>query len=312
MTTQLLHPYPYYEYTEDDPEMADLGAQHDLAIYLEDLLKLLYTEQGWYVIGNMYILERPNPRIAPDVFMAKVDIPQDQRPYVGSWDLSEPNRPVPAIVFEVASDETFPKDLDEKINRYQQMGVQEYFAYDPTLPRPIWHEKDVRLKGWKFVNKVRHAPLSHPDPTKKDWLWSEVLQRWLVPAGHELHLYDANGKRELTREELRQFLAKRVEEEADRAERERDAREAAELRAEQLEKEREAERLKVEQLEKERLADQQAREAEQQRIIQLEKEREAERLKVEQLEKEQQAAEQKEAALRRKLIEQGLNPDDFL
>jgi Uma2 family endonuclease len=281
MTTEVVEAYPYYEFTEDDPEMADLGVQHDLAGYLEDLLKLLYSEHGWYVNGNMYILERPNPRIAPDVFMAQVDIAEDQRPYVGSWDLSEPNRPVPAVVFEIASDETFPKDLDEKVTRYEAMGVQEYFVYDPTLPQPNWRDKNVRLKGWKFVNKIRQSPLSHPDPTKKGWLWSEVLQHWLVPAGHELHLYDANGKRELTREELRRFLAKRVEEEADRAERERDAREAAELEADRQAQE----------------AQRQAQEVQKQRLL------------VEQLEK---AAEQREIALRRKLLEQGLNPDDFL
>jgi Uma2 family endonuclease len=296
MTTQVLQTYPHYEYTEDDPDMADLGAQHDLAADLDDLLKLIYSEQGWYVNGNLYIIERPNPNIAPDVFMAKVNIPEDQRPYVYSWDLSEPNRPIPAIVFEIASSETFPKDLKEKIDRYQAMGVQEYFAYDPTLPQPIWPEKNVRLKGWKFVHKTRQSPATHP--TNAGWLWSEVLQRWLVPAGHELHLYDINGKRELTREELRQLMTKRAQEEALRATRERDAREAAERDAQQ-------QRL---------LAAQQAQEAEKQRLRaeQLEKEREAERQRITQLEKEREIAEQREAALRRKLIEQGLNPDDFL
>jgi Uma2 family endonuclease len=225
-------PQTHYIFTEDDPEMADLGAQGDLADYLKDLLRLLYSAQGWYVTSNMYIIERPNPRIAPDVFMAKVNIPQEQRPFVRSWDLSEPNRPVPAIVFEIASDETFPKDLDEKVERYRSMGVQEYFAYDPSVPDPIWHEKTVRLKGWKFVNKVGQAPRKHPE--HQDWMWSDVLQRWLAPAVHEIHLYDAKGKRELTRDELRIFHERRADKEAKRAERERDARERAERRAEQL------------------------------------------------------------------------------
>jgi Uma2 family endonuclease len=289
-------PQRHYIFTEDDPEMADLGAQGDLADYLKDLLKLLYSVQGWYVTGNMYILEHPRPRIAPDVFMAKVDIPQEQRPYVRSWDLSEPNRPVPAIVFEIASDETFPKDLDEKVERYRDMGVQEYFAYDPTVPQPIWREKNVRLKGWKFVNKVAQAPSTHP--THQDWMWSEVLQRWLAPAVHELQLYDVKGKRELTREELRVLNERRAEEEADRAERERDARERAERRADALEKERETDRLWAAEVEK-------AREAERQR---------AEQLAIEKAAAERRAAETEARieAIRQKLREQGINPDDVL
>jgi Uma2 family endonuclease len=268
-------PKIHYMWTEDPPDMADFGAQRDLTHALKKLLRRLYENKGWYVCGRMKVTEPKRVEVAPDVFMAKVARTNEQRAYVGAWDLGNPFYRVPALIFEISSSETFKEDLGYKVKRYREMGVEEYFVYNPSVPVPDWDEKDVRLKGWYFVNKTNQPPITHP--TYNDWLWSEILQRWLVRADHELHLYDAKGKRELTDDELGKLEEKRLAEAVEHAERERNAREAAERRAEK-------QRLRAEQLEKEREAERQAREV----------------------------AEQRKAALRRKLIEQGLNPDDFL
>lgn len=300
MTTQVLQPYPYVEFTEDDPEMADYNTQHQLAIKLEDWLKFLYRPSGWFVTGNVFLRHESYPRIAPDVFMCEIELSDAEAEAIKSWDMREPNRPAPALVFEVASGETFPKDLGEKVDRYRLMGVREYFVYDPTLPEPVWAEKHIRLRGWKYINGIVQAPSRHP--SKAGWLWSEVLQLWLAPAAHDLELRDSKGNLKPTREADRQ--AARYQ-----AELERQGRFAAELEVENAAKEVEKQRL---------LAQQQAQEAEKQRLLAQQQAQEAEkqRLRAEQLEKERLQAEQvakdKEAALRRKLIEQGLNPDDFL
>jgi hypothetical protein len=310
MTTQLLQPYPYVEFTEDDPEMADYNTQHQLAIKLEDWLKFLYRPSGWFVTGNVFLRHENYPRIAPDVFMCNVELSDEEADAIKSWDMRDPNRPAPALVFEVASGETFAKDLGEKVDRYRLMGVREYFVYDPTLPEPVWPEKHIRLRGWKYANGVVQAPSAHP--SKAGWLWSEVLQLWLAPAAQNLELRDSKGNLKPTREADRQAARHQFE-------LERDARYAAELEAENAAKEAEKQRLRAEQQIKE--TEKQAQETEKQRlrVEQLEKERLAEQQRLAQLEKEREAerqareaAEQREVAFRRKLIEQGLNPDDFM
>jgi Uma2 family endonuclease len=304
-TQQTIQVPTYYEFTEDDPDMAEKGAQHDLAIDTEDLLKLVFGTENWYIKGNMYIREKDRPNIAPDVFMCKVKLTQTEKDQMDSWDLSQPNRPVPSFVLEVASGETFPKDLGEKVERYRAMGVQEYFVYDPSQPRPVWREKDVRLKGWQFVDKVAQTPLAHPDSAKKGWFWSEVLQRWLAPAGIKLELYDAKGNRELTREERRQvavlssdFERERANEVTQRAiqleleKQVRDAqlaavrqeREEALRKAEQWELEEAARRAQLELERQEKEAERQAKEAERQAKEAERQEKEAERARRQQLE----------------------------
>jgi hypothetical protein len=310
MAIELLQPYPYVEFTEDDPEMAEYNTQHQLAVKMEDWLKFIYRPVGWFVTGNVYVLHENYPPIAPDVFMCNIQLSDEEADAVKSWDMREPNRPAPSLVFEVASGQTFPKDLGEKVDRYRLMGVQEYFVYDPTLPEPVWPEKHIRLRGWKFINGVARHPATHP--SKAGWMWSEVLQVWVVPAGHNLELRDTKGNLKPTRETDRQDARLQFE-------REREGRYAAELEAENNAKEAQKQRLRAEQLEKEH-------QTKRLRVEQLEKERQAERLRVEQLEQERQVQiqeaerqrlraeqlEQDKENLRRKLIEQGLNPDDFL
>ncbi len=43
--------------------------------------------------------------------------------------------------FEILSEETWRKDVEEKPDLYARLGVHEYFAYDPNpspAPRTIW------------------------------------------------------------------------------------------------------------------------------------------------------------------------------
>lgn len=182
----------------EEEDVADSGAQHDLARYLENLLSWLYRLQGWYVTGNVYILQKDDNPIAPDIFMCKIALSDTERAKVESWDLRQANRPAPAIVFEIASEATWEKDLGEKVNRYRAMGVEEYFTYDPSDPQ-VWSDKTTRLKGWRYeANKPPQAVL----PDEQGRLWSNVLQRWLVADGSFLRFYDLNGQIEATPEEV--------------------------------------------------------------------------------------------------------------
>jgi Uma2 family endonuclease len=76
--------------------------------------------------------EQGNPEacISPDV-MAVLGVsqrdPRERRSFF-SW---EENGRVPAIVFEMASQSTVDEDLGPKFWRYEELGVREYFLFDP-------------------------------------------------------------------------------------------------------------------------------------------------------------------------------------
>jgi len=111
------------------------------------------------------------------------------------WEMDKPNRPAPAITFELVIDDTLKDDLGEKVRRYGQIGVSEYFAYDPHKSSFVKKER-LRLQGWRYVNE---QPIPIP-PNEKDWLWSEELKVWLVPDPPYLQFY-SDGERRLTKAE---------------------------------------------------------------------------------------------------------------
>jgi Uma2 family endonuclease len=65
---------------------------------------------------------------SPDVFVVFGVSPRFRRSYK-TW---QENGKTPAFVLEITSNSTKIKDEQEKPQLYQQLGVQEYFQYDPT------------------------------------------------------------------------------------------------------------------------------------------------------------------------------------
>ena len=67
--------------------------------------------------------------------MFKIQVTSQNRPKrLKTWKMWEPNRPAPFVVFEIAAADTWRLDLREKPEKYRQLGVNEYFAYDPSVP----------------------------------------------------------------------------------------------------------------------------------------------------------------------------------
>jgi hypothetical protein len=127
---------------------------------------------------------------------------------------------------EILWEETWPKDLQEKPSTYAQLGVQEYYAYDPNTP-PLRRATSQRLFGWHLdsqqasIRPLMLRPEGH--------LWSRELDSFLVPNGRWLRLYDRHGDLRLTEAEARaqqaeraahraEIAARRAEMEAERAE----------------------------------------------------------------------------------------------
>jgi hypothetical protein len=125
--------------------------------------------------------------------------------------------------------------LTEKPVIYGQIGVQEYYAYDPyEPPLPLSRRKGRRLFGWQ--RDARTGLLRQLSSQPDGSLWSPHLNSWLRSDGRYLRLYDRSGSQRLTKTEA----------ETERAEREARARQAEAERAEaaiqqlQAEAEREA------------------------------------------------------------------------
>lgn len=105
------------------------------------------TDVFWYwEEGN------PEARVAPDV-MVVPGVPQRDRRSFFSW---EEGGRVPAVVFEFASRGTYQTDEEEKYFLYEELGVPEYFLFDPEglyLSTPL---KGYQLNGTTYT-RIRAA-----------------------------------------------------------------------------------------------------------------------------------------------------------
>src|SRR5712691_8327226 len=224
----------YYDFhpTEEDL-MGETSVHAALVHYLVEVLTWLFRGRTCAIYENLNFYQTSNPNeypLAPDIVVIKeVDFR-----HLRSWRVGKTG-PAPHVVFEIASEETWKKDLDEKPMRYAQMGVQEYFAYDPNVPA-LRRAASQRLFGWQLgTDNPQMSALSAGADGR---LWSAHLESFLVPEGELLRLYDRQGHLRLTQAE--------TEAEARRAETRRAEIEARARRVETRRAEIEAEARRAE------------------------------------------------------------------
>lgn len=143
------------EYPESDGQpMAESDLHRKEMTYLIDALTEHFRPAvDVYVAGNLFLYyKKGDPRavVAPDLFVVKGAIKRDRKVYK----LWEEHR-TPCLVVEVTSDTTRDEDLSDKLTVYEQLGVEEYFLFDP-----LGDYLDPRLQGHWLVNgRYRPAPL---------------------------------------------------------------------------------------------------------------------------------------------------------
>jgi len=211
--------YYYDSHPTEEDLMGESSQHHTVTGYLEDVLKWLFQNQtcSVYVNLNFYVTDDEDEYpIAPDLAVIK-GVPFRHEI---SWRIGV-SGPAPQVVFELASDKTWKRDLDEKPLTYARIGVQEYYAFDPyEPPLPLSRRKGRRLFGWHLdadTGLMRQVP-----PQSDGSLWSAQLTSWLRPDGMFLRLYDPFGRRRLTKGEVDEAKAEREararQAEAERAE----------------------------------------------------------------------------------------------
>jgi Uma2 family endonuclease len=121
-------------------------------IYLfEALIELLQREPEVYVGADMllyYVEGNPRKFVVPDVF-ATLGVPRGERRIYKLWEEGRP----PSLIVEVTSDSTRNEDISRKKTLYEQIGVEEYFLYDPL--QDYLHPP---LQGFRLVDG-RYQPI---------------------------------------------------------------------------------------------------------------------------------------------------------
>jgi Uma2 family endonuclease len=233
--------YYYDSHPTEEDLMGESSQHHAVISYLEEVLKWLFHHQACSVYANLnfYITDDENEYpIAPDLAVIK-GVPFRHEI---SWRIGVTG-PAPQVVFEMASDKTWKRDLEEKPPMYAQIGVQEYYAFDPyEPPLPLSRRKGRRLFGWHRDAQIglMHQITPQPDGS----LWSPQLNSWLRPEGMYLRLYDRAGRKRLTEKEMDKEQAE-MEARARRVEAERADAAIEQMQAEAARAEQEARRAEA-------------------------------------------------------------------
>src|SRR5262245_34357168 len=119
------------EYPETDGKpMAETDVHAKLLIELREQLEEVFSaDPNVYVSGNLLLYYREgNTRknVAPDVFVVR-GVPEHERRVYFLWEEGR----APDVVFEISSRSTYKEDLQRKWQLYAQLGVAEYYVYDP-------------------------------------------------------------------------------------------------------------------------------------------------------------------------------------
>ena len=185
MTISLSQPTPLIEYPEEDNQpMPEGDRQRRNLSYATEALRLWFEPQyDVYVSGNLFIYYEKGQKekvVAPDTFVV-FGVNQADR---GSYKVWEEDGKTPDFILEITSKGTVSKDQNDNPKIYRQLGVKEYFQYDPTgeylKPRSI---QGVRLEGEKYVN----IPAKILD--------NDVLSLSSTVLGLDLRLYPDRGFR---------------------------------------------------------------------------------------------------------------------
>ena len=176
-------------YPSSDGEPLAETQQHVLAIlmtlallrlYLQDQQAVVFADQFLY-----YIEGNPKARVAPDV-MVVFDIEKRLYANYKIWE----GKQTPAIIFEVTSAGTKEIDWNFKKTLYEQLGVTEYWLFDPYGE---WVAD--KLQGFRLNEDDVYKPIRDN--------CSQVLQLRLQAEEYLISFYRLdNGEKLLTPEEL--------------------------------------------------------------------------------------------------------------
>jgi Uma2 family endonuclease len=168
----------YYPDSDGRP-MAESDLHREVMIDLIHGLQDYYADASdIYVSGNLMVYDvpgDPSSYFSPDAFVVQ-GVPKGMRRLFKIWEEGR----VPCFVIEVTSEETRQED-EAKRERYERLGVEECFLFDP-----YGEYLNPRLQGYRLEGG-RYQPIeSLPDGS----LVSQVTGLTLQIEGERLRLVD--------------------------------------------------------------------------------------------------------------------------
>ncbi len=125
--------------TGDGQPIAETFAHVYAILMTIEVLRLYLLGQQATILGNQFLYYEqgnPNKRVAPDVFVI-FDVEPGGRDNYKIWEEGS----VPSVIFEMTSPETKEEDEGSKKQLYAQIGVQEYWQFDP---KGEWIKEQLR------------------------------------------------------------------------------------------------------------------------------------------------------------------------
>ncbi|MBW4657909.1 MAG: Uma2 family endonuclease [Drouetiella hepatica Uher 2000/2452] len=178
----------FYPTGDGKPVAETFDHLYALLVTLEVLRQYLTGRQAT-VLGNQFLYYAqgfPRLRVAPDV-MVIFGVEPGGRDTYKTWEEGQ----IPSVIFEITSPSTRQNDELSKKNLYAQMGVQEYWQFDP---RGEWITE--KLRGYRLHDFVTldGEPESVYEPITDGH--SQVLQLRLTVEGLLIGFYrlDTGGK----------------------------------------------------------------------------------------------------------------------
>ncbi len=192
LTDNLLYP------DSDGKPMAENTEQYRWIVIIKENLEILFANARdvfiaadllWYPIQ---VEAPPAPREAPDV-MVIFGRPKGRR---GSYQQWRENNIPPQVAFEILSPSNKTRrgedEMEDKLEFYQQYGVEEYYIYDPDT---------FNLGGW-----LRQGQSLVYIPTMSGWVSPRLGIEFEWQHGQELVLHYPDGRRFLSSVELAEQL----------------------------------------------------------------------------------------------------------
>lgn len=167
----------FYPESDGNP-IAETDTHRELIQEIIQCLKRFFSNRkNVYVTGNImfyYVEGAPNEVVSPDA-MVCFGVPKGERTSYKSW---EENDVAPSVIFEIASRGTWHNDRVEKRLLYEQLGVREYFIFNPLYPKSLPAFLAFRLEDGELETvKIENGTVR-----------SEVLGLDIVDTGKTLRL----------------------------------------------------------------------------------------------------------------------------
>lgn len=148
----------FYPSSDGEPVAETYLHFYALLVTLEVLKQYLKGRQAT-VLGNQFLYYAqglPRLRVAPDV-MVIFDVAPGGRDNYKIWEEQQ----VPTVIFELTSKSTREQDQSFKKTLYEQLGVQEYWLFDPKGEWIAEQLRGYRLTGETYqpITDSRSEPL---------------------------------------------------------------------------------------------------------------------------------------------------------